>query len=182
MNIEYLAGVVSLIAYEYDIIPKSWIVIISTIFLLLWLLNMEYLDHKVGLVKKYAALMKLLQKHSRIQEIEITMKGWNPNSPQSHIDALKYFNETKPKLDIKFNNLNTKLNKISVCRYYILITNSNIIGIEFFELVSDIKIFYDYFSRPMNLKFISVLEESQIEFPEMKKAMKSNLLERMNDT
>lgn len=156
------------------IIPVVWAVVIFLA--MVWLINILWLEHEFRLINEYNFLMISLKKHNKNQAIERLFDGWNPTSPPSHISARQFFDLKRVDIDRKSDELNTKLNKLISFRYFLITTDSVLIGKKFAELFIDIKTLYEYFGVPIDSEFILALKDSRNHFTEIEKAVREDLL------
>ncbi len=163
------------IMYPQNLIP-SLIEPIILVGLVVWIIVRWSLEYGLSLIKEYKYLMNSLRKHDKTQAIEQIFSKWNPSSPPSHITARKFFDSKRIDIDIKSNELNTKLDKLISNPYRLLYTDTTLIGIKFMELLSDYKKLYEYFGMWFDSESILVLKEAIAKFPEIKTVVPEDIL------
>ncbi len=172
---EFSIGVIGLVALIFDLIPKLWIEIIWFVLLVMWLINMVWLEPKYKLIKEYNLLMISYTTYSLKQTIDDSFKIMNPDLA-SHQWSRKYFDCKQADIDRKFKELHNILTKSINCRYYLIKTDTALIGSKYAELVGDTETLYGDFHYSIDYEFISALKNSRDRFPEIKNAVPENLL------
>lgn len=189
-----LAGVFSVITYSLDIGIYKWYLFSIAIFLFIWqLINIVWLDPKLKIILQYKLLTQYLEKLSSINNSD---KMKSKIFTTSNFDVSPcweiYFKQKQRDTDIRFNELNTMLEKINNHTYYLLCANKKSIGTDFIKLFSGTKELYETFSvlvqheniQGINFNetndtynhFILLLEQSRNKCPEIKHTVLENLI------
>lgn len=155
----YLSVVIAVIAAIFSSLSKWWIITPTLLLLVIWLINI-WLEHNLNLIIEYKSLMNFLERLSRdnfeckinvlvFLNDQVINKRLSPS--QKH-----YFDTKGNEINIKFNNLNAKIDKCISFRYLLLNRKkTHEIAMEFLDIVNDTEEFYKRFTGLLKTENLS---------------------------
>lgn len=150
---EFLLGVLGLIAYSFDLIPKIyieilWIILLVSLGITIWL------KPKLRLIEEIQSSMKFLKEPSLVTE-SLT-NPWKTYFEKKQETIYKNIEKYNSELDILISN-----------RCCLLCADKTLIEKEFDELLSDINIFYKEFAEKVkceNIVNYDKVEQNRTQF------------------